>query len=205
MIWSQKICITSISFPLMAQKFWDKSKQFDLSGNCLRQSRTFLFNPKTDRLKQNVLIWSACYRNESKTFCFGPLIIWKKAKQFDFLPKNTLHVYTAGDWKEYALHVQTAGCRNGYTLHGILLVTERDRPCTSILLAAEMDTLFTAILLVMERDTSCTSKLLAEEMDTPFTAILLVMERDTPCTSKLLAVERDIETKAQTFRYRSLL
>jgi hypothetical protein len=78
----------------------------------------FLFNPKTYRSKQNVLIWSAYYWNESKTFCFGPLIIWKKAKQFDFLPKYTLNVHTAGDWKEYALHVQTAGCRNGYTLHG---------------------------------------------------------------------------------------
>jgi hypothetical protein len=68
-----------------------------------------------------------------------------------------------------------------------------------------MDTPCTAILLVMERDTPCTSELLAAEMDTPFTAILLVIERDMPCTSKLLAVERDIETKAQTFRYRSLL
>ena len=31
------------------------------------------------------------------------------------------------------------------------------------------------------------------------------MERDTPCTSILLAVEIEIKTKAQTFRYRSIL
>jgi hypothetical protein len=39
----------------------------------------------------------------------------------------------------------------------------------------------------------------------PGTTILLVVERDTPCTSILLAAEIEIKTKAQTFRYRSLL
>ncbi len=37
------------------------------------------------------------------------------------------------------------------------------------------------------------------------TTILLVVERDTPCTSILLAAKIEIKTKAQTFRYRSLL
>ncbi len=38
-------------------------------------------------LKQIILIWSAYYRNESKTFWFGLHIIGTKAKQFDFLLK----------------------------------------------------------------------------------------------------------------------
>jgi hypothetical protein len=33
------------------------------------------------------LIWSAYYRNESKTFWFGLLIIGTKAKQFYYGPK----------------------------------------------------------------------------------------------------------------------
>jgi hypothetical protein len=37
------------------------------------------------------------------------------------------------------------------------------------------------------------------------TSILLVVERDTRCTSILLAAEIKIKTKAQTFRYQSLL
>jgi len=50
-----------------AQIFWDEAKQFGLVCNCLRQSRTFLFNPKTNRYKQKVLIWFDYYRNKSKT------------------------------------------------------------------------------------------------------------------------------------------
>jgi hypothetical protein len=113
---------------VLAQKFWDKAKQFDLvcllseqkqniliwSKNVLIASKSFLFGPKilvrrkaiwfgleivlgkierffiiqklTDR-KQNFLIWFTYYRNESKTFWFGPLIIGTKAKQFDLLRK----------------------------------------------------------------------------------------------------------------------
>jgi hypothetical protein len=48
------------------------------SGNCLRQSRTFLFNQKS-RLTD----WS-------KTFWFGSLIIGMKAKHFDLVQKNFL-------------------------------------------------------------------------------------------------------------------
>ncbi len=72
---------------VLAQKFWDEAKQLIWFGNCLRQSRTFLFNPKTKRSKQNVLIWYAYYWNKSKTFWFGLLIIGSKAKQFDLLRK----------------------------------------------------------------------------------------------------------------------
>ncbi len=70
---------------ILAQKFWDEAKQFIWSGNCLRQSRMLLFNPKTNRSKLKVLIWSDYYRHESKTFWFGLLIISTKAKHFDLV------------------------------------------------------------------------------------------------------------------------
>jgi hypothetical protein len=73
----------------------------------------------------------------------------------------------------------------------LLLVMERDTPCTSILLVVERDTPCTFILLAVEIDTPCPSTLLVVERDTQCTSILLVMERDTPCTSKLLVVERE--------------
>ncbi len=135
----QKVLIWSAYYWNKSKTFWFGPKKFVSqayhfryspkiqsnliwSGNCLSQSRTFLFNPKTYRSMKNLLIWSANYPNKSKTFWFGPLIIRKKAKQFDLLPKYTLHIHTAGDWKEYSLHVQIAGCRNGYihghTMHG---------------------------------------------------------------------------------------
>ncbi len=65
------------------------------SGNCLGQNRTFLYNPKTYRSKQNVLIWSTYYRNESKMFWFGPLIVGTKAKQLGFarVPLTMLLIY----------------------------------------------------------------------------------------------------------------
>ena len=71
---------------ILAQKFWDDAKQFEMVWNCLKQNRTFLFNQKTYRLKQNVLIWSAYYQNESKTFCLVQFVperqqnnlIWSK-------------------------------------------------------------------------------------------------------------------------------
>ena len=43
---------------ILAQKFRTKQSNSIWSGNCLRQCRTFLFNPKTYRSKQNVLNWS---------------------------------------------------------------------------------------------------------------------------------------------------
>jgi hypothetical protein len=60
----QRIFYCEQIFSVLTQNFWDKAKQFDL----VRQSRTFLFNPKTYRSKQKVLIWFAYYWNESKTF-----------------------------------------------------------------------------------------------------------------------------------------
>jgi hypothetical protein len=107
------VLIWSAYYRNESKTFWFGPK------NCLRQSRTFLFNPKTYRSKQNVLIWSYYYWNESKTFWFGPLIIGKKAKQFDLLPKYTLHVHTAGEGKGYAVHVQTSGCGKGLDLDSI--------------------------------------------------------------------------------------
>jgi hypothetical protein len=80
----KKFCCKQI-ISVLAQKFWDEANQFFWSGNCLRQIRTFLFNPKTNRVKQKVLIWFAYYRNESKIFCFGLLIIGTKAKHFDLV------------------------------------------------------------------------------------------------------------------------
>jgi hypothetical protein len=53
---------------VLAQKFWDEAKQFDLAWKWFGQSRTFIFNPKTNRLKQKVLIWFPYYWNESRTF-----------------------------------------------------------------------------------------------------------------------------------------
>jgi hypothetical protein len=54
---------------VLARKFWDKAKQFDL----VRQSRTFLFNPKQ--------------KEKRKNFRFGLLIIGTKAKHFDLVQK----------------------------------------------------------------------------------------------------------------------
>jgi hypothetical protein len=62
----------------------------------------------------------------------------------------------------------------GYT---ILLMVERETPCTSI-------------LLIVERDTPCTSILLMVERDTPFTSILMMVERETPCTSMMVIVDK---------------
>jgi hypothetical protein len=106
LIWYIKNCVASKSFSFWPKNSGTKQSNLIWSGNCLRQSRTFLFNPKTNRIeakyidlvrllserKQNVLIWSAYYRNESKTFWFGPLIIGTKAKQlqFDLLRKLSL-------------------------------------------------------------------------------------------------------------------
>ena len=53
--------ILSLFFP---KNSGTKQSNLIWSGNCLGQNRTFLCNPKTYRLKQNVSIWSA-----SKTIC----------------------------------------------------------------------------------------------------------------------------------------
>ncbi len=59
------------------------------SGNCFGQSRTFLFNPKTNRSKRKVLIWSPYYRNESKTFWFGKKKSFLASRSFPFWLKNS--------------------------------------------------------------------------------------------------------------------
>jgi hypothetical protein len=57
-----------IACSVLAQNSGTKQSNLNWSGNSHRKSKMFLFNPKTDRLKQNILIWFAYYRNESKTF-----------------------------------------------------------------------------------------------------------------------------------------
>ena len=52
------------------------------SGNCLGQNRTLLYNPQTYRSKQNVLIWSTYYRNESKTFQSVPKLFKIELERF---------------------------------------------------------------------------------------------------------------------------
>ena len=53
----------------------------------------------------------------------------------------TLHIHTAGSGTGYSLHVHTAGSGKGYNMHvHILLMVERDTPCTSKLLAGERHT-----------------------------------------------------------------
>jgi hypothetical protein len=55
--------------------------------NCFRQSETFLFSPKTYRLKQNVLIWlTKFFFTKADLFCFCLL---DEAKQFDLVWKLT--------------------------------------------------------------------------------------------------------------------
>jgi hypothetical protein len=58
----QKKCYHKQFVSIYAQKFWDEAKQFGM---------VFLLSER----EQNVLIWSAYYRNESKTILFGPKII----------------------------------------------------------------------------------------------------------------------------------
>jgi hypothetical protein len=90
------------------------------SGNCLRQIRTFILNPKNLKIKakcfdlvlllserkQNVLIWSAYYRNESKRIWLAPKIIsaiqYQKisiwAKNLKIVAKTTPRVVELGSW-----------------------------------------------------------------------------------------------------------
>jgi hypothetical protein len=69
---------------------------------------------------------------------------------------------------------------------------ERDTPCPSILLAAEMDTPFTSILPAVKRDTPCTSILLAVEIDTLCWFWCMVVKGIAmQCTSKLQIVKSD--------------
>ncbi len=79
--------------------------------------------------------------------------------------------HIASDGLEYSLQVPT-----------VLLVVERNTPCTSILLVAQKGT-----------STTCTCIQLLLEMDTPCTSILLVVktERNTPCKFKLLISGKD--------------
>jgi hypothetical protein len=126
------------------------------SENCLGQSRTFLYNPKTYRSKQKyfdlvhllseqqqiVLIWSAYCQNESKT-----IDLLRKLSQLYNLTPWSSTVYTASCGKGYTpqfflLH----SCGNGYTLH--------------VHSAALLWTWSTSILLAVERNTTCTSILL---------------------------------------------
>jgi hypothetical protein len=56
LIWSKKFSYRKQIVSVLAQKFWYEAKQFDLVLNCLGQNRAFLYNPKTYRSKQNVMI-----------------------------------------------------------------------------------------------------------------------------------------------------
>ena len=83
--------------------------------------------------KQNVLIWSAYYRNKSKTIWFGPKII------------SSIQYQRVTIW----------------FCPSIRLAVEIDTPCSFILLAVEIDTPCLSILLALEIYTPCSSILLA--------------------------------------------
>ncbi len=80
----------------------------------------------------------------------------------------------------------------GYPSTSILLVVERNTPCTFILLLV-VERVHPArlhyILLLVERVTPCASILQVVEMYTSYTSILLAVEWDTPCASILLVGE----------------
>ena len=67
----------------LAQKFWYKAKQFDLVWKLSwAHKNVSLYSPKTYRSKQNVLIWSTYYRNESKTFQSVPKLFKIELERF---------------------------------------------------------------------------------------------------------------------------
>jgi hypothetical protein len=87
--------------------FLSQANRFRFGQKILVQSKAILFGleivlgkierfqSKTYRSKRNVLIWSTYYRNESKTFWFGPFIVGTKEKQFAFarVPLTMLPTY----------------------------------------------------------------------------------------------------------------
>jgi hypothetical protein len=92
----------------------------------------------------------------------------------------TLQVHTACGGKGYTLLVQIAGFGNGYTLTPILLPVVRDTPCTSIMLAVEMYTIY--ILHVHPAGVGESRKGIST-ISTHCTSKLQVVESDTPCIS----------------------
>jgi hypothetical protein len=86
---AQKFFITSMSFLFLSKNSETKQSNLVWSGNCCRQSRTFLFllyieAKRFDLVfflserKQNVLIWFAYYMNERKEIWFGLKLSQKK-------------------------------------------------------------------------------------------------------------------------------
>ncbi len=62
----------------------------------------------------------------------------------------TLHVHIPGCENGYTLHINSVGYGKGHTLYVPTDVVERYTPCTSILLAVEMDISCTSMMQAVE-------------------------------------------------------
>ncbi len=85
----QKVTVPTVPVPVPQHWFNVTPPSITSNVNDIEtKAQTFRYRSLLSERKQNVLIWSAYYQNESKTFWFGPKKIVLQANLFCFGPKT---------------------------------------------------------------------------------------------------------------------